>query len=850
MAVGALFKHWSLRLLAPDRVVQQTYEAFKTLLGFDAKSHELMAEFEALYHEGRREDLARTRIRYRRFAEAVAGMVAALEQMLPSQAGILRDYFNKYDFYIRLLLAPPEQFLIPPFVLGHDSLVADPTLVGAKSHSLLLLKHAVEARIPEGFTITTTTFALLVTHNRLRPAIDLLLSGIDSDSPVSLDSASQALMTLVRRMEIPDHIAQALLTEYDRLAALTPGDAPKVAVRSSALHEDGAHSFAGQYHSALGVDRDSLLTAYLEVLASKYTPQALLYRIHAGIDDEEAAMAVLVLVMVDAVASGVVYTRDPAAGDSGALLVQAVHGLGLPLVGGETVPDLVVFPSESEAPSRMVAGSQRRQLVVREGLMIEEPLAGNLLNQCSLSQEQAVHIATMARRVEQFFQGPQDIEWALDGEHVLYLLQSRPLRLESDPPSIEEQVPLPDDARPLLTGAKRAAGGIACGTIQHLHQGETAALPDNAVLVTRHIPPSLVRSISKLAAVVCEQGSVTGHFATVCREFGVVLLVEAADALALLIEGLEVTVDGYTGVVYAGTVPGLLARQQRDRKPEDAAATRKLRALLDHITPLHLLDPAAPDFRPQSCRSLHDIIRYAHEKAVQTMFGLGDLSGGASSHCRKLATDLPLDIYLLDVGGAFSESGQDAVAVEALHSVPFIALWQGLSHPAVDWHSHLHFDWKGFGDMALSGGIASGGAKDFASYAVVGTDYLNLNMRFGFHFTLLDCLCGLEDRANYCQLRFAGGGGDYRGRSVRIDLLQRILDRLGFEVRVRGDLLDARLIGYPASELQLVLTDVGRLLGMTKLLDMVLREEEIEQYVARFFQGAGGFAAPSTSVPR
>ena len=97
------------------------------------------------------------------------------------------------------------------------------------------------------------------------------------------------------------------------------------------------------------------------------------------------------------------------------------------------------------------------------------------------------------------------------------------------------------------------------------------------------------------------------------------------------------------------------------KESDDSAYSRKLRALLDHITPLHLLDPSDPGFRPQSCRSLHDIIRYAHEKAVQTMFGLGDIAGGASSRCRKLDTNLPLDIYLLDVGGAFTDSGQETV---------------------------------------------------------------------------------------------------------------------------------------------------------------------------------------------
>jgi pyruvate,water dikinase len=547
------------------------------------------------------------------------------------------------------------------------------------------------------------------------------------------------------------------------------------------------------------------------------------------------------------VASGVVYTRDPAVSDGGALLVHSIHGLGLPLVGGETVPDIFVFPPESEVPVEMVAGLQQQQLVLRAGHILEEALNGGQRQQLSLSREQAMHLAAVAREVEGFFKSPQDIEWALDAEHNLFILQSRPLRLESDLRPQASAVALPGDLQPLLTGARRAAGGVAHGILHHLDRGELESLADGSVLVTRHIAPSLVRHIAKLTAVICEQGSVTGHFATVCREFGVVLLVEASEALALLPQGLEVTVDGYAGNVYAGKVPSLLVRHQEGRKNDDSAYGRKLRALLDHITPLHLLDPGDPDFRPQSCRSLHDIIRYAHEKAVQTMFGLGDIACGASSRCRKLATDLPLDIYLLDVGGAFTDGGQGPVAPETLRSAPFLALWQGLSHPEVDWQSHLHFDWKGFGDMALSGGIASGGAKDFASYAVVGADYLNLNMRFGFHFTLIDCLCGGESRANYCQLRFAGGGGDYQGRSVRIDLLQRILGRLGFEVSVRGDLLDARLIGYPAEELRTLLVEVGRLLGMTKLLDMVVREEEIEQRVEQFFHGAGRFDGPSTS---
>jgi pyruvate,water dikinase len=92
MLVGALFKHWSLRLFAPDQMLRLTYETFKILLRHDIRSHELMAEFAELCYEGRQEDFARTRDRYRQLAEAVAGMVIALEQMLPGQAGTLNNF--------------------------------------------------------------------------------------------------------------------------------------------------------------------------------------------------------------------------------------------------------------------------------------------------------------------------------------------------------------------------------------------------------------------------------------------------------------------------------------------------------------------------------------------------------------------------------------------------------------------------------------------------------------------------------------------------------------------------------------------------------------------------------------
>ncbi len=859
MVVGALFKHWSLRFLAPDTVLRRTYEAFKDLLRFDIQCHELMAEFEELYYQGRREDFAAIRVRYRKLSASVQGMLSALERMQPGRTSSLREYFIKYDFYAQMLLEPPERFLTPPYAVGHNEL-HPASLVGNKSHSLLRIQQAQQAEVPAGFSITVSSAAMLMAHNQLRPAVDLLLARMDTTSPASVAARSSALMTLVRSMEIPPELSEAVLDEYDRMAMAFPEDAPPlVAVRSSAMQEDGRHSFAGQYHSALAVPRDNILGAYLEVLASKYMPEALLYRIHTGLSDEETDMAVLVMAMIDAAASGVAYSRI-AAPDAGGdqLLVQSVYGLGQPLVQGEVLPDCFVFsPPEREEPGSVHSGCQEQGLFLRHGALVFATLPQELRQKPAIKVEEAALIATQTRLLEDAFGQAQDVEWVLDSGRTLYIVQSRPLKheentLQLSQVAIEDEVGEASGAElpePLLTGAVCASDGACHGLSCHVDELDSLVSGRKYILVSRQIPPSLVRYLDRLVGVVCERGATTGHFATVCREFGVVLLVDMAGAVEKLPSGTEITVHGSAGTVYAGMVADIL-RNKSQEPARDSSYHQKIHALLQYITPLHLTDPDAPNFKPQSCKSLHDIIRYSHETAVRTMFGLSDIASGASSRSRKLDSPLPVDVYLLDVGGGYAAhaSADGALALGDLSCRPFIALWQGLSHPEVDWDSHAHFDWKGFADISLADGISSGGAKDYASYAVLSEDYVNLNMRFGFHFTLVDCLCGPDRRANYCQLRFAGGGGDYSGRSVRIDLLERILIRLGFLVRTRGDLLDARVEGFGVDELLALLVQVGRLLGMTKLLDMVVQEEHLQTYSDQFFAGAGRFVAPAKAA--
>ena len=79
----------------------------------------------------------------------------------------------------------------------------------------------------------------------------------------------------------------------------------------------------------------------------------------------------------------------------------------------------------------------------------------------------------------------------------------------------------------------------------------------------------------------------------------------------------------------------------------------KLRAVVDLVLPLTLVDRRSPDFRPDNCRTYHDLTCFAHEKAMQTMLGLMDQVAAGRVPALKLLqlkTDLPLNLHLVDLG--------------------------------------------------------------------------------------------------------------------------------------------------------------------------------------------------------
>jgi len=841
MLINTLFKHWTARLFSPETMHRQTYEAFKRLLRYDGEAHDLMAELEMLYHEGKRLDLTGVRRLYERFSEAIREMVTNLTYLAPADATTLLQYHRKMDFYVRFLLAPPELSLGAPYVQKLSEIESN-RLCGNKAFNIAMLRRQLSAPVPDGFVITTNAFHRLIEYNNLRSVLDNILADIDIEDTDGLQAFSHRLQSMILSASIPPEVAEHILQTYRKMEAKRGVDII-TAVRSSAVSEDGEHSFAGQYHTELAVTRERVLDAYLKVLASKYAPEALFYRITLGLADEEASMAVLVLAMVDAETSGVVYTNVAGREKERELVIHAIYGLGEVLVAGRAVGDQAGIDRETGKILWKSKGRQTHQLVVYKGRLVRMPVPKDKQERFCLSSDHLIQLGRWALDIEEFYGEPQDIEWAVTPDGALFILQSRPFQEERTPAEQRSSDEVSAIDLPVLySGGQKASGGRAAGPVVQLDGDSHENVSAGSVLVTEATPPSLVRLLTKLAAVVAEQGTTASHFATVCREFSIPLIIGAQGARQAIPAGEYVTVDADALRVYRGVDASVYEHGEHGPN-RDLPYFRRLGAVMKFITPLNLVDPESKDFRPEACRSMHDILRYTHERAMRRMFSLGEKIGGRKS--KQLVTDLPLQVYLLDVGGGICDAGadQEKVTPEQICCRPFKALWQGLSHPDIDWQVRSHFDWKRFDEIILAGGIAGKDADDFASYAVLGEDYLNFNIRFGYHFTLVDTLCGEDRRTNFCMLRFAGGGGVYTGRSLRLEFVDIVLSRLGFTTTIKADLLDARISDLECDELSKTLDMLGRLLGATKLMDMVLKsEEDVDRCVQLFFMGRYSFA--------
>jgi pyruvate,water dikinase len=710
-------------------------------------------------------------------------------------------------------------------------------LVGGKMANLGEIRNAIGLPTPPGFAVTAEAYQSIIrAHGFLPDDAGRLAPGDDQPKEEG--------------MTIPETIEISILDAYDRMAK-TLGSPPPVAVRSSAIGEDTAYSFTGQFLTLLNVKREGLIEAYRKVVESLFSTEAVHYRqLHKL---AATTMPVGFLVMADAVASGVVYTADPSRPEARVVLVHMVKGLGPSLVDGRTSPESITVERDPQLHIGLRTASLQTSMVVStpDGGVRDEPLPQEQASAPSLSDEEVLSLARMAVAIHEHFGGPQDIEWAMDPERRLWLLQSRPLRMAAF--SEGETLPPVEGYPMLLEGGDTAFPGVAAGPVVLMDEdGDMEQFPQGAVLVARRSSPRFVRLMSKAAAIVTDFGGVTGHMAALTREFHVPALLNTRSATEILNPGVLVTVDTRSRRVYEGKAAELLETEirrvredERLREDKTTPAFRLLNSVSELVLPLNLVDPRSPDFSQEKCETLHDIARFVHEKSYEEMFRMGEGMGDLRGVSTVLDVFLPIDLYVIDLGeGVDAPPGTRRLKVAHVVSAPLKALLAGMLDKRIPRFGPRPMDLRGFMSIMFRHAVNNPEEeRTFRDpcYALVSDEYLNYTARVGYHFGVVDAYCGEAINKNYISILFRGGAADYTRRYRRARAIAGILDHYGFSTNVRGDALTARLSKRSQQETASQLEMVGRLLQFFRQMDAAMASEDVVNRVREAFI-AGDFA--------
>lgn len=815
---------------------QGRYQDFKALLTANNRALDLMAEMESSLAEGQVFGVYFVRARCTALGVAVYTIIKHLNALAEDRYQVLFERFDAIQDTLEQILKEGRIIAQGPLVVDLEELDAGSAdQAGGKMANLGEVAGRVGLATPPGFVLTASAFRLFFEHNGLQEEINRRVQAKVLERTDHLFALSSDLGQLIVAAEMPPELSAAIDQAYQRLEGKT-GPGITVSVRSSALGEDAAGtSFAGQYRSQLNVRRDHLELAVKEVLASKYSPQAMQYRHQRGLKDEDLPMCVGCLAMVEAEAGGVAYTVSATDPHDRDIHISAAWGLPKGVVDGNAAADLLVV---SRAEPRTVIRREIANKSTRYDCFPEEGVcrlenSGDRADLPALNDEQAARLAGMALALEEHYGTPQDVEWALDRQGRLVILQTRPLR-PSEPES-KGEASARDGA--LISGGIKASPGAAAGKVFKVSKDSDALrFEPGSVLVVDEPWPRWAALLARAAALISAKGGLAGHLATVAREYRVPALFGVGGQIEALSDGQEVTVDAGGRAVYAGRVEELLAQAaSRPSFMQGSPVHEMLKRILKYVTPLNLLNPEAADFKAANCQTLHDITRFCHEMSVRHMFDFGKDHHFPERASKQLHYEVPMQYWVINLDDGFHHEVEGKyVKLDNIACIPMLAVWEGIV--AVPWDGPPAMSGRGFASVMFESTINPSLGSPFnkpmadRNYFMISQNYMNLQSRFGYHFCTVEALVGERAGENYATFGFAGGAADQNRREGRVSLIADILGELGFTATITRDTLRGRVENLAQAEMELRLKMIGYLLMHTRQLDVVMDNPAAVEY--------------------
>lgn len=302
------------------------------------------------------------------------------------------------------------------FEMQHDE------TFGGKGKSLSRML-SQKINIPNGFIILSSAFDNFIKQSNLNQEIDLILRKVDKNAIHAVEHASEQIQELILKTTFPKNLELEIFNEYKKMNMCL------VAVRSSATAEDSMeHAWAGQLDTFLNTGTENLILNIQKCWASLYASRAIFYRFQNELHIISISIAVIVQEMVQSEISGVAFSVHPVSEDANELIIEAGYGLGEAMVSGKVTPDSYIVRKDNLEIINKYISIQNKKLVFSEKSKnnILEDIFDTDSNSQKLSDGQIQKLSKIIIEIENFYNIPQDIEWAYF-QKEFYILQSRPI---------------------------------------------------------------------------------------------------------------------------------------------------------------------------------------------------------------------------------------------------------------------------------------------------------------------------------------------------------------------------------------------------------------------------------------
>jgi pyruvate,water dikinase len=391
----------------------------------------------------------------------------------------------------------------------------------------------------------------------------------------------------------------------------------------------------------------------------------------------------------------------------------------------------------------------------------------------------------------------------------------------------------------LIDSGVIACKGVGTGIAYLVNKVEDLNnFPDRAVLIASHISPKFVTVMNKATAIVTDVGSATGYMASLARDLHVPTILNTKTATKLITSGMEITVDAINGNVYEGRVDEVIeSGQKRENLFKNTHVYKILEEAIKKIVPLNLIYLRVDSFKPELCKTFHDITHFVNEVALDEMFKISNRPDVKEGEAVRLVLKIPLKIYMIDLNGGI-ETAAKRVTTDDICSIPMNAFLKGMM--SMKWPGPKPKNVTGFASVVANIAIEPSLYRDRGwgkSCALISREYMNFSIRLGYHLSTVEAYAGDNIDHNYIRFHFKGGGASIERRLRRTKLIKEILEKLDFEVDRIGDMLNARITRYQRSTIEEKLSILGRLTIYTKQLDMIMFSDAfVDCYLQEFMR--------------